>query len=147
MLNREVIEEHLRSLEDSVRRLRGYQYRSNLDLLADDEAMLAVERLFQIAIQNVIDICVHLVSALALGTPNDAPEAVQMVASGGIVSREFGQTLVSMIRFRNILVHLYTRVNREKVCEHLHTGLDDFDRFVGFIGEFIEKNPPNEATP
>ncbi|MBU2440103.1 DUF86 domain-containing protein [bacterium] len=48
----------------------------------------------------------------------------------GIISKELSKKLINMAKFRNLLVHLYWKVNDEKIYEILQYELVDFDEFI-----------------
>jgi uncharacterized protein YutE (UPF0331/DUF86 family) len=50
---------------------------------------------------------------------------------------DFAATLVGMVRFRNILVHVYARVDAAKVHASLQDSLGDFTLFAGLVTDFL----------
>ena len=98
----------------------------------------AVERLFQIMIETVLDICNIIISDLKLGLPSDEDEVFKKLLEKKIISKEITSILKEMKSFRNILVHKYGKVDDEKVFENLEK-LEDFDKFKEEILIFIKK--------
>jgi uncharacterized protein YutE (UPF0331/DUF86 family) len=49
------------------------------------------------------------------------------------VPENLAQNLVNMARFRNLLVHLYWKVNDERLYEILQSHLQDIEEFVDCI--------------
>lgn len=45
-----------------------------------------------------------------------------------------------MVSFRNILVHDYMRVEKKIMVDILKNHLDDFDKFMKYINNWIGKN-------
>ncbi|MCS7265932.1 MAG: DUF86 domain-containing protein [Armatimonadetes bacterium] len=70
----------------------------------------ACERLLQISVEAVIDICAILVQSLRLGLPAEEDDIFEKLALAGLISGEMAKTLKRMKGFRNILVHEYGRV-------------------------------------
>ena len=52
---------------------------------------------------------------------------------------QFAEKLVGMGSFRNVLVHLYTEVDPEKVYQHLQHDLGDLEQFTQYVGEYLTK--------
>jgi uncharacterized protein YutE (UPF0331/DUF86 family) len=75
----------------------------------------AVERLLQISIECILDICNLLVAGHRLGLPSEEEDLFTKLETGGILSSEVVSALRSIRRFRNILVHEYGRINNQIV--------------------------------
>jgi uncharacterized protein YutE (UPF0331/DUF86 family) len=103
------------------------------------EKRRACERLFQISIETVIDICNLLVSQLKLGLPSNEDETFESLASKKIISKNMAVILREMKGFRNILVHKYAKVDDELVYENLQK-LEDFEKFRKEILSFLKSN-------
>jgi len=99
----------------------------------------ASERLLQISVENVLDICNILVSELRLGLPSDEGDIFQKLYKKKIISRDMKNILINMKGLRNILVHRYGEIDDEKVHEVLTDNLEDFDKFKEEIISFLEK--------
>ncbi|MFA5020092.1 MAG: DUF86 domain-containing protein [Candidatus Pacearchaeota archaeon] len=87
------------------------------------------ERLLQISIEVVIDICNIIISNFDLGIPSDDEDIFRAIVDKKILSKKVGNTLSDMKGFRNILVHKYGVVNDEVVFEVISNRLDDFETF------------------
>lgn len=93
------------------------------------EKRRASERLLQISIETIIDVCHLLVSGLRLGLPAEEDDLFAKLGEAGILSSEIIRTLRRMRGFRNILVHEYGRIDVQIVYEMATTRLEDFDAF------------------
>ncbi len=99
----------------------------------------AIERLLQISIESVIDICYIIVSGLKLGVPSDEDILFEKLSEKKIISNKLANTLKEMKGLRNILVHKYAHVKDEKVFENLES-LEDFNTFKNEILKFLKRN-------
>ena len=93
------------------------------------EKKRACERLLQIAIEAVIDICHMLVRELRLGLPSEEDDVFEKLSQAGVISSQMVATLKRMKGLRNILVHEYGRVDDRIVYDQAHKGIQDFMRF------------------
>jgi len=85
---------------------------SNLEeYIASVEKRRATERLLQVSIECVLDICGLLVAGLRLGLPTEEESLFDRLAQGHVFSAKLIQTLRGMRRFRNILVHEYGQLD------------------------------------
>ena len=98
----------------------------------------ACERLLQISIESVIDICNILTSGLKLGLPSDEEDMFNKLEKKNILSKKMSKILKYMKGFRNILVHKYGVVDNELVFELLSERLEDFEEFKKEILRFLK---------
>lgn len=104
------------------------------------EKRRACERLLQIAIEAVLDVCGLVVAGLRLGLPGEEDDLFEKLAEAGIISTESKARLRRMKGLRNILVHEYGRVNDRLVYEVLQSELGDFERFKQEVLRTLSKN-------
>ncbi|MFQ6070832.1 MAG: DUF86 domain-containing protein [Candidatus Aminicenantales bacterium] len=104
------------------------------------EKKRACERLIQISIECVIDICGLIVIGLRLGLPAEEDDLFEKLEQAGIISSSRKETLKKMKGFRNILVHEYGLVDDMIVYESLQSNLQDFDGFKLEILKAINNN-------
>src|SRR5712692_1893856 len=103
------------------------------------ETKRACERLIQVSVEAVIDICALLVVGLRLGLPGEEDDLFERLSRHGTVSGPMAATLRHMKGLRNLLVHEYRRINDELVFEAVHGRLGDFDAFKGEVLAFLKR--------
>ena len=135
-INDEVIRQRLQVLEGYVQHLQGYRRQTRDEVLGNIGVTWAIEHGLQLSIQCVIDICHYLVAGLALGAPATSQDAIELLRDAGVFPAPFASTLVQMVRFRNILVHVYAQVDVRRVYDNLHNHLDDFGEFAHYVLRF-----------
>jgi len=104
------------------------------------------ERLLQISIEAVIDICNILVSELNLGLPSEEEEIFKKLEGKRIITKSLSAILSGMKGVRNILVHKYGTVKDEIIFEIVSEKLGDFEKFKEEIINFLKsssKKPKN----
>jgi len=130
MLDRDRIITKIDELEGYLKELRSIIPEGYNEYLLSIEKRRACERLLQISVECVIDICGLLISGLRLGLPSEESEIFEKLFLNNIVSKEMKDTLKSMKGFRNILVHDYAKLDNALIYEIATTRLIDFERFV-----------------
>ena len=100
------------------------------------ERKRACERLLQLCIECVIDVCRLFVSGLRLGLPSEENDLFDKMLKKKILSKEMNSLLKEMRGFRNILVHEYAAVDDELVFKTMKEKLDDFKRFKKEVLDF-----------
>ncbi len=103
------------------------------------EKRRSCERLLQIAIEAVLDVCGLMVSGLRLGLPGEEDDVLEKLGTAGVVSTELKDRLRKMKGLRNILVHEYGRVNDRLIYEVLQNELGDFERFKQEVLQTLAK--------
>jgi len=101
------------------------------------EKKRSCERLLQLSIECMIDICALIVTGLRLGLPSEEDDLFERLEQAGIISPVMKETLRKMKAFRNILVHEYGRIDDQLVFEVLQERLYDFETFKREITEAI----------
>jgi uncharacterized protein YutE (UPF0331/DUF86 family) len=138
-LDRERVLIKLAELETYLRELRMIAPRSFDEYLAVEKKR-ACERLLQLAIETVLDVCHLLVSGLRLGLPAEADDLFAKLAQAGVVSPGMRDTLREMKGFRNILVHEYAAVDDRLVYEAVQTRISDFHAFTDEVRALLRSD-------
>lgn len=109
-------ESHLALLLEMIALLESYARtvrREDLD--SDREAWLKVKAALEVAAQCAIDAALDLVGRRALGTPQTYRESFAVLARAGIVDDELMRELQAWSGLRNVLVHMYTTLDLDRV--------------------------------
>ena len=91
-----------------------------------------------VSIEAAVDICSHIISVEKLRKPERYADVPSILKEARVLGQDVANSLVDMIRFRNILVHLYAKLDAEKLYDILWNNLDDFDRFEGEIVRYVK---------
>ncbi|MGH7321234.1 MAG: type VII toxin-antitoxin system HepT family RNase toxin [Candidatus Rokuibacteriota bacterium] len=103
------------------------------------EKKRACERLLQVAVEAVIDVCALLVTGLRLGLPGEEDDLFEKLQRREILTGGMAETLRRMKGFRNILVHEYGRVADEIVFDAVRLRLGDFEALRREITVFLRE--------
>ncbi|MDP3104040.1 MAG: DUF86 domain-containing protein [Candidatus Methanoperedens sp.] len=98
----------------------------------------ACERTFQLACEDVIDICNLIIAGKVLGLPKDNRDAIRKLADNKIISEKLSAKLEDMVSFRNLLVHRYGNVDDSRAYSYLKDEMDDLYQFTMMIEKLIE---------
>ena len=125
-------------LRDAVRQL-GEMARIPRDVfLADSRAINSAKYLLIVAAEAALDICNHLAARRGARSPEDYADCMAVLAEIGVIDNELKARLTKMARFRNLLVHLYARVDDGEVYRVITENLDDFDRYLRSVGRYLK---------
>ena len=127
------IDEYLKYLDQIKKELKGEKDK----FINDFHFYGLVERYLQLAIQTFIDSVAMLIINLELEKPENNQEAISLLYNHGIISADLAERLEGMIGFRNILVHEYDDIDREKVYEFFISRLDDLKDFQKALIKYL----------
>lgn len=99
----------------------------------------ALARRLQLALEICIDISMHLISGLNLPIKDTAVDAVELLGKENLLSKGLTEKMVDAVKFRNLLVHGYAKIDYDRVAKNYKTDLDDIRDFAKAVVSFIEK--------
>jgi len=137
MLDRERILVKLGDLEGYLKELRAIAPKS-FEEYRQIEKKRSCERLLQISVEVMIDICHLFVTGLRLGLPAEEDDIFEKLERAGFISQPLKENLKLLKGFRNILVHEYGVVDDRIVYQAIRTKLGDFDAFKREILKALE---------
>lgn len=116
-------------LGSEIEGLRRLAARSAAELLRDDDLLAAVKYRFIIAIEVCVDVGRHVVASEGLRAPLDYADVFTVLADATLLDPSTAADLRDTARFRNLLVHGYTKIDDTRVVEILHERVDDLVTF------------------
>lgn len=139
MIDRHLVEKKLRKMEEFLRELESAGVDTFEDFKGDVVRKRFIERNIELTIEQMIDVCKHLVSGLDLGEPETYSECFDMLCREEIVQKENLDTFKAMIRFRNFLIHAYDGIDDSVTYGIYAQRLSDFGAFIKSMREFLLK--------
>jgi len=127
---------NLKGYQNKLKTLSGY---SRKEFLGDFTNVESAKYLLQVSIQCCLDLAQHIVADEGFRTPQDSYDTFVVLNEEGILPDEFMPTLRQMVSFCNRVVHLYWDVDDGTVYDIARQNLGDFDTFVGYILDFMDK--------
>lgn len=86
------------------------------EFLSDFRNTESAKYLLLVANESAIDICKHIVSRRGARAPQDYADCFTVLTELGAVSPDLAEHLRRMAHFRNLLVHLYSKVADQRIC-------------------------------
>lgn len=109
-MNRNKVNELIEGVENYLKELEGFVKEDELD--DKEKGYLASFLLFQ-AINECINLGNHIVATHSLGLPEHSIEIFRLLFEKGFISEEIYGAFKVFIEFRNIVAHIYRRVDKE----------------------------------
>lgn len=138
-IDKEKVTSLVSQIREALNSLYSLKSLSLDEFLQDVHKKSSAKYNFIVSIEAAVDLCNHAISRLGLRAPKDYADSFRVLAEANAFEKDFLKRLISMAKFRNLLVHLYFRVDDKKVYEVLQNNLEDLERFIDDYGKFIKK--------
>ncbi|MGB9721559.1 MAG: type VII toxin-antitoxin system HepT family RNase toxin [bacterium] len=124
-------------LTTALQNLKELAQLSEDAFLADRHKIGSAKYNFVVAIEAIIDMCNHIISKNRFRTPEDYADTFTVMFENGVFDLDLTETLKKMARFRNRLIHIYWEVNNQELHRIMRENLDDFEKFLIAIKEYL----------
>jgi uncharacterized protein YutE (UPF0331/DUF86 family) len=111
---------------------------SESEFLADYRNTESAKYLLIVATEAAIDLCNHIVARQARRAPEDYADCFTILADVGVILPDLATRLGQMARFRNLVVHLYWKVDDRRVYEIIQKDLGDLDDFRQQVSAWLD---------
>jgi len=135
-MRQEVIDK-LELLEGYIAVLKDLQQYSFEEIEKNYVLRGAVERYLQISLECMLDIGETIISMEKIKRPQSYKEIFRTLGENGILPEAFARKIEPAAGFRNILVHMYVKVEVDKLYENLQNGVEDMEVFIEYIARFL----------
>lgn len=136
-IDRDKVLAQLRLLEGDLRRLREKARLGEAAYLEDLDAQDVVMRRVQTAVEACANVGNHLIARLQLALAEDYASVFRVLGDAGILDRDLAARMAELARFRNLLVHLYWRVDHRQVHRRLEERIGLLEGFREQVTRFL----------
>jgi uncharacterized protein YutE (UPF0331/DUF86 family) len=131
------IRDLLGNIAEAQTRLRELGQLPEAEFLADYRNTESAKYLLIVAAEAAIDICNHMVARQGGRAPEDYADCFAVLADLKIITPDLAKHLRQMARFRNLLVHLYWKVDNQRVFQTIQQALGDLDIFRQQVSAWV----------
>lgn len=137
-LNHELIRVRCQEIEESLARLEQTKKKPKEEFLNDrDEQDIASYRLL-VAIEAALNLCYHVAAKRLKKVPEEYAECFAILSDAGIIPTDLSERLQKTARFRNLIVHMYWKIDYGIVYEIIHNNLKDLSRFSKIVASLLQ---------
>jgi uncharacterized protein YutE (UPF0331/DUF86 family) len=133
MVRDEGILAHLRELDEAAGDWKRYRSITLEDLRGDRDKRNMVLHALLVSIQASIDIANHLIAASSSRRPETYRESFAILCDEGLIPEDLSVQLSDLAGFRNVLVHLYCRLDLDEVYGVLQDDLPVVNRYRDLV--------------
>ncbi len=138
MVDHRLVQRKLLQLHERISQLQSFRLRTYREFKKIPYPK-AVEKLLQELIEICIDIGKHILADEQWGVANEAREIFSILQQKKVLSAAQCRQLQQMAGFRNLLVHLYEKIDEEIVFGIYRKRLGDFTKFSQTIEKFLRR--------
>lgn len=138
MVDKDLLKSFLLQLEEKLALLKKTPVPSLAHLRKDPILQNAILHLLQTSVEICLDIANHLISDEGWRSPTSNRDTFQVLFERGLFPEALLKRCQNMAGFRNILVHMYEKVDLANVYAILTKHLDDFGRFSSAVKKWME---------
>jgi len=139
MLNKDLIKTKMRNIQEYLMEIEPVLSLPKDQVVSNIEKLWALERVFQLIVDAILDINIHFIRELELGSPDDLKSTFVILGEGKIIPMDFAQKISPVVGLRNILVHGYEKVDRKLFIESFQKNRQDFDEYLLLVNSFLDK--------
>lgn len=110
-----ILEEKILLLQKYFNKLTTYLSLTNEELLNNEDKRLAMERLFQLVVDESVDINGIIVYQLGGTIPDSLKSSFYELVPLKIVEREFAEKISESAKIRNQMTHDYEKLTEEQI--------------------------------
>ncbi len=93
------------------------------------------ERLFQLLVDEMIDVNIHIIRAEVLPPPDDIQGTFAVLGKAGIFPEDFVLKISPIVGLRNAIVHRYEHVDLDRFVHELKRNFNDFKLYCTIVAE------------
>jgi uncharacterized protein YutE (UPF0331/DUF86 family) len=125
-------------LRNTCRQLREIGNQGVEVFLSDARAANSAKYLLIVVTEAALDICNHLAARKGGRSPEDYADCMKILGELGALEEGLTVRMSKMARFRNLLVHLYWKVDDREVYRVIREHLDDFEQYLLAVGQYLK---------
>lgn len=140
MLNKDLLKTKIRSIQEYLLEIEPILSLPKDEIVSNIEKLRTLERNFQLIVDAMLDINIHLIRELEFSSPDDLKSTFIVLAEGKIIPLDFAQKIAPVVGLRNILVHGYEKIDRNLFIDSFQKNKQDFDKYMFLINSFLQSN-------
>jgi len=137
MVNKTLVLEKLNKIKEYLKEIEEIINLKTQEILKDFRNIKTLERNFQLIVDEMLDINLHLISELKLKVPSDFQSSFLIIASSKILPLKFAQKIAPVVGLRNKLVHRYEEIDKTFFIKQLKKERKDFIKYINYINRYL----------
>jgi uncharacterized protein YutE (UPF0331/DUF86 family) len=137
-VNKDKVEMLVGQIGEAVALLEQYRNADSDKLVSEKEKLGNIKYQFVIAAEACIDLCNHIAAKGLFAAPESYSKCFDVLTEHGVIGAELAAKMADLARFRNLLVHLYWKVDDREVVRNL-SKIGVLREFASAIAAYVGK--------
>ncbi len=137
MVNKNVLAARLDRLREYLDMLKAIQVYPLTDFIKDPFVYGAAERYLHLAIECLLDIGNHVISDRGYIKPDSYADVFRILGDNEVIPAPLCRELEGMASFRNLLVHDYLRLDRQKVYQIIQGKVKSLEQLAAVFADLL----------
>ena len=129
----------LQALDEYLGYLKDLQKVNKKSFLADYHNFGLGEHYLHLSIEVLLDVAKLLIIAYNFPRPEEQRDMFRVLHDTRVISEKLYSQLMGASGFRNVLIHEYEKIDKERVYEYLQNNIDQFKEFKRQVLRFLSK--------
>lgn len=139
MLDKSLVMEKFKNLREYLTEIEEILKADDAAILRDFRSLKALERNFQLTVDEILDINIHFIRELELKTADDFQSTFAILAESDILPTDFASKIAPIVGLRNALVHRYEKIEKDFFLRQIRKEYQDFIQYMHFIDDYLKK--------
>jgi uncharacterized protein YutE (UPF0331/DUF86 family) len=136
-LNQELIKKRCQEISDSLERLEKIKNSPKEKFLKNRDLQDIASYRLLVAIEAAMNLCYHISARKLKKAPDEYAECFGILGEAEIIPKELAEELKKMARFRNMLVHMYWKMDYEIIFDILQNNLQQLKQFSTAVAALL----------
>lgn len=129
----EIIPEKLAKLEEIINTLKEFQKYHEKEFVADRKIYFGAIYALVVGVEIICDLGSHILSFSFGRKAETYKEIIRLMAEVEIIPKDFAKETEPMTDFRNLAIHVYARVEPEKIYSYLPKAITQFQKYKKYF--------------
>lgn len=117
----------------SLKKLEKIKNLKEKEFLLNQEKIDSAKYNLIVVTEGIIDIANHIIAKEKARVPSDYTDTFDVLIEIGVIPEQLGENLKKMAKFRNLVVHLYWKIDDRKIYEIIKENLQDIRKFLNLF--------------
>lgn len=140
-MKKEEVQRKLDIIPENLEKLKIFQAMDFETFKSDFRNIDSTLHRLQTSIQALVDIGGYIIASLGLRTPGSSAEVIDILVENGFLENDRKDRYISLIQFRNRIVHFYNDIDLKILYQIVQEELNDIRDLFRSLVLIIEKHP------
>ena len=139
-IDKEFVRQKIKLAEEYLVEIKAFLEIDDATIHADLKSRYALERVFLLLAEELIDVNNYFIKALDANPIDDLRSSFVALGEVHILPMDFARKISPLAGTRNILVHQYEKLDFDLFLKTLRKNIGDFEIYFGHILRFLEEH-------